>query len=81
MLYSSDRSSFHFSSATAIDQTQACDGAAFAVGAQDVLSEITVSNRAIGQLVDAFPRGHVLEGCLRAPGYLAVIVQQPLFDD
>ena len=65
MLYRSDMSGFHLSATTTIDQTQASDGAAFAIGAQDILSEIAVANRAIGQLVDAFSSGHVLEKCLR----------------
>lgn len=64
MLDRSDMSGFHLSSATAIDETQARYGTPFAVGAQDILPEVSVSNRAIGQLVDAFPCRHVLERCL-----------------
>ena len=61
----SDMSGFHLCTTAAIDQTQARDGTPFTIGTQDILPEVSVVNRAVGQLVDAFPCGHVLERWLR----------------
>lgn len=63
MLYRPDVCGFDFSASTSIDKTQTRYRAAFTVGTQDVLSEILVTNNAVGQLIDSLSSRQMLKWC------------------